>query len=89
MAKNKNKKLASAAKPVAGGDNDAVILQLNRLLEIELSGVARYLHYSFMIFGPTRIPIVKWFREQALEGGTIVHMVVSDALFPMAAESSR
>jgi len=41
--------------------------QLNLLLEIELSGVARYLHYSFMIMGPNRIPITKWFRDQATE----------------------
>jgi len=45
----------------------AVVKQLNLLLEIELSGVARYLHYSFMIMGPNRIPITKWFRDQAAE----------------------
>jgi bacterioferritin len=45
----------------------AVLKQLNLLLEIELSGVARYLHYSFMIMGPNRIPITKWFRDQATE----------------------
>jgi len=44
-----------------------VLKQLNLLLEIELSGVARYLHYSFMIFGPNRIPITKWFRDQTTE----------------------
>jgi bacterioferritin len=47
--------------------SDATFKQLNLLLEIELSGVARYLHYSFMIMGPTRIPITKWFRDQATE----------------------
>lgn len=41
--------------------------KLNEILEWELSGVARYLHYSLMVTGPNRIPIVKWFREQALE----------------------
>jgi len=45
-----------------------VLPLLDRILEEELSGVVRYLHYSFMIFGPTRIPITKWFREHALEG---------------------
>lgn len=49
---------------------NAVIKQLNLLLEIELSGVARYLHYSFMIMGPNRIPITKWFRDQATEAMT-------------------
>ena len=41
--------------------------QLDSILESELSGVVRYLHYSFMIFGPNRIPITKWFRDHALE----------------------
>jgi bacterioferritin len=56
---------------MAQTENNADILkQLNRLLEIELSGVARYLHYSFMIYGPNRIPITGWFREQANEAMT-------------------
>ena len=42
--------------------------QLDKILEAELSGVVRYLHYSFMIFGPNRIPITKWFRDHATEG---------------------
>jgi bacterioferritin len=46
----------------------AIVGQLNKLLEMELSGVARYLHYSFMVFGANRIPITSWFREQANEG---------------------
>ena len=40
---------------------------LNRILEEELAGLVRYTHYSFMVFGPSRIPIVSWFREQAAE----------------------
>jgi bacterioferritin len=40
---------------------------LNRILELELAGVVRYLHYSFMIFGHHRIPIVAWLRGQASE----------------------
>jgi bacterioferritin len=47
--------------------NDKVINQLNRILESELAGVVRYTHYSMMIFGYSRIPIVAWFREQAAE----------------------
>src|SRR5690349_8279341 len=45
-----------------------IVDQLNTLLEMELSGVTRYLHYSFMVFGANRIPITAWFREQAVEG---------------------
>jgi bacterioferritin len=44
-----------------------VIEQLNRILECELAGVVRYTHYSMMIFGYSRIPIVKWFQDQASE----------------------
>jgi bacterioferritin len=44
-----------------------VIDQLNRILECELAGVVRYTHYSMMIFGYSRIPIVKWFRDEATE----------------------
>lgn len=48
--------------------NQKVIDKLNQALEMEISGVVRYLHYSFMIMGPHRIPIQKWFHEQAQEG---------------------
>jgi len=40
---------------------------LKRILELELAGLVRYLHYSFMIFGHNRIPIVAWLRKQADE----------------------
>jgi len=46
---------------------DEVLNLLNRILEQELAGVVRYTHYSFMVFGPSRIPIVSWFRSQAAE----------------------
>jgi bacterioferritin len=49
---------------------DKVIESLNRILELELAGVVRYMHYSFMIFGHNRIPIVAWLREQATESNT-------------------
>ncbi len=52
-------------------DSPAVIAQLNRILESELAGVVRYTHYSFMVFGYSRIPIVSWFRDQANE--TLLH----------------
>ena len=48
-------------------DNEKVIGVLNRLLETELAGVVRYTHYSFLVFGFGRIPIVSWLREQADE----------------------
>src|SRR5205807_5816999 len=44
-----------------------VVAILNRILELELAGLVRYLHYSFMIFGHNRIPIVAWLRAQADE----------------------
>lgn len=47
-----------------------VVSTLNRILELELAGLVRYLHYSFMIFGHNRIPIVAWLREQANEAQT-------------------
>jgi bacterioferritin len=40
---------------------------LNEILELELAGVVRYLHYSLMVFGHARIPIVAWMRQQAQE----------------------
>jgi bacterioferritin len=46
----------------------AVIDDLNAILELELAGVCRYLHYSLMVFGHARIPIIKWMRDQAGEG---------------------
>jgi len=51
--------------------NEKTVLDvLNRILEIELAGVVRYSHYSLMIFGHARIPIVSWMRTQADEGLT-------------------
>lgn len=47
-----------------------VIEVLNKILECELAGVVRYSHYSLMIFGHNRIPIVKWLRDQATESLT-------------------
>ena len=49
-------------------DNQAaVVATLNRILEAELAGVVRYTHYSLMVVGYARIPIVKWLRDQADE----------------------
>jgi bacterioferritin len=49
---------------------DEVLRTLNQILELELAGLVRYLHYSFMIFGHNRIPIVSWLRGQANEAQT-------------------
>ena len=48
-------------------NTDKVITVLNRILEAELAGVVRYTHYSFLVFGFGRIPIVSWLRGQATE----------------------
>ncbi|HVT43354.1 MAG TPA: ferritin-like domain-containing protein [Thermoanaerobaculia bacterium] len=50
-----------------GIDKASVIDLLNRILESELAAVVRYTHYSFMVFGYNRIPIVSWLRGQASE----------------------
>src|SRR5437773_9968780 len=51
-------------------DKAKVVGLLNRILESELAGVVRYTHYSLMVFGYTRIPIVSWLRQQATESMT-------------------
>src|SRR6478752_6476649 len=48
-------------------DSAAAVVILNEILEQELAGVVRYTHYSFLIFGHARIPIVSWLRQQATE----------------------
>ena len=40
---------------------------LNTIMEFELAGVVRYTHYSLMVTGPNRIPIVAFFKAQASE----------------------
>jgi bacterioferritin len=47
--------------------NSQVVETLNRILEMELAGAVHYTHYSFMVYGYNRIPIVKWLEEQATE----------------------
>jgi bacterioferritin len=31
---------------------------LNRIMELELAGVVRYTHYSLMVYGYNRIPVL-------------------------------
>ena len=40
---------------------------LNEITEYELAGVVRYTHYSLMVTGPYRLPIVEFLKEQANE----------------------
>ena len=49
-------------------DTKAATATLNKILEFELAGMVRYTHYSLMIYGYNRIPIVSWLRAQAQEG---------------------
>ena len=51
-------------------NKDEAVGLLNRILEQELAGVVRYTHYSLLVFGFNRIPIVEWLREQAAESLT-------------------
>lgn len=54
-------------------DKSAVLPVLNAILEEELAGVVRYTHYSLMVFGYNRIPIVSWLRSQATESLAHAH----------------
>jgi bacterioferritin len=58
------------SEPFSQPETEQVIVTLNRILELELAGLVRYMHYSFMIFGHNRIPIVAWLRDQAEESKT-------------------
>ena len=46
---------------------EALVKAMNRLLNMELEGVARYLHHSFMVFGWGREPLVNYFRANSQE----------------------
>lgn len=48
-------------------DKQQAIEVLNRIMELELSGVVRYTHYALMVFGYNRIPIVSWLDGNANE----------------------
>ena len=47
--------------------NKQVLDLLNNIYQLEVRGINQYLHFSFMIMGYNRIPIQKWFRENATE----------------------
>ncbi len=48
-------------------DQKSTINLLSSIMEYELAGVVRYTHYSLMVTGPNRIPIVDFFKSQATE----------------------
>ncbi len=48
-------------------DTDKTVALLNEIVECELAGVIRYTHYSLMVSGPNRIPIVEFLKGQANE----------------------
>ncbi len=52
---------------MADFDKEKALGILNKIMELELAGVVRYTHYSLMVYGYNRIPIVKWLRSQAIE----------------------
>ena len=51
--------------PEGNFDTAAAVKLLNQIMEAELAGVVRYTHYSLMVFGHNRIPIVSWLRNEA------------------------
>jgi len=48
-------------------NKDKIIDKLTTIFDLELSGVIRYTHYSLMIFGPNRLPLIDFFKSQASE----------------------
>jgi bacterioferritin len=48
-------------------DKTVAIQILNKIMELELAGVVRYTHYSLMVYGYNRIPIVSWMQSNANE----------------------
>lgn len=57
----------------SGNGKYQAIEVLNKIMEIELAGVVRYTHYSLMIYGYNRIPIVDWLKSNAQESLTHAH----------------
>lgn len=52
-------------------DREQAIALLNEIMELELAGVVRYTHYSLMVYGYNRIPIVDWMKKNASE--SLIH----------------
>ena len=62
-------------------NREPIIAALNRILEHEMAGVVRYTHYSLMVFGFSRIPVVNWFRSAASE--TLAHAVAAGEMITL------
>ena len=54
-------------------EKERVIGLLNRILESELAGVIRYTHYSLLVYGYNRIPIVSWLKGNGDESLAHAH----------------
>jgi bacterioferritin len=54
-------------------DTQRAVELLNHIMELELAGVVRYTHYSLMVYGYNRIPIVDWMKRNAQEGLSHAH----------------
>jgi len=52
-----------------------IINKLTEIFDLELSGVIRYTHYALMIFGPNRLPLIEFFKAQAIESLDHANMV--------------
>lgn len=53
--------------------NELAIKALNKIMELELAGVVKYTHYSLMVYGYNRIPIVSWLKGNADESLAHAH----------------
>ncbi|MEY4495454.1 MAG: hypothetical protein RL744_518 [Pseudomonadota bacterium] len=53
--------------------NEIAIKALNKIMELELAGVVKYTHYSLMVYGYNRIPIVSWLKGNADESLAHAH----------------
>ena len=54
-------------------NNETAIQALNKIMELELAGVVKYTHYSLMVYGYNRIPIVSWLKGNADESLAHAH----------------
>ena len=48
-------------------NKERIVDKLTQIFDLELSGVIRYTHYSLMIFGPHRLPLIEFFKSQSQE----------------------
>jgi len=64
---NKLRRITRISNMMQELDQKKTIDLLNSIMECELAGVVRYTHYSLMVTGPYRIPIVDYFKAQANE----------------------